>query len=378
MGCIQSSGSSEASDLLGVRVDARMLGHSGIGVVIENVVSRWIQNHPNCNFQVLINISKSQSPDWLIAKNVEVALWQAPIYSITEQYRTIPAASFPINITWCPHYNLSLALGPEVVTTIHDVFHLDRQAQKRNLLQTLYAQIMFRWVGKRSRGITFVSEFSRKEYFRLVGIPRCPTQVIWNGVDDDWFHPSKSPVTQHGKPYILFVGNAFVHKNLSRLINAIKIVRDTIDIDLIIVGKIAGLKNLDGNALNIAKENADFVKVIGRVPPLELKNWMANASALAFPSIYEGFGLPPLEALACGIPVMVSDIPVHRELYLGIANFSDPFSVESIANGLRRSLSDTVSPECRRNFARYFDWANSSEEYFQFLVDSTKRKKANK
>lgn len=354
---------------MGIRIDARMLGHSGIGVVIDAIASRWIKDHPDVNFQILINPSNHHRPVWLDSHNVEIGLWNAPIYSVKEHFIRPPRSSFSIDATWCPHYNLSLQLGSNVLTTVHDVFHVDRSVQRRSLAQTAYANLMFRWVAVRSKAIHFVSDFTRREFERLVRQPKCPTAVIWNGIGQEWFEPVDVDRSDLDARTVIFVGNAFPHKNLVRLMRAVSCLRIETDVRLIIVGKIEGLKNLDTEALEVAKKYHDFVQLTGRLEFGELRRRIAKAEVLAFPSLYEGFGLPPLEALASNTKIVISDIAVHREIYSRFAHFCDPNSIESIANSLKAALqNDRLGNESDvAEFVHSMKWDRTARELFGFL-----------
>lgn len=341
--------------------------NSGIGVVIRSILSRWIANHPEVQFHVLCRREFSGEYAWLKEKNVEATIWDAPIYSVREHFRQVPNASFPIDITWVPHYNVSLALPGPIVSTIHDVLHLEQEIVPRGLIQRLYAKSMMNWTRRRSRGIVFVSKFTQDMFHAKVGMARNEA-VIWNGVDPIWFESKLKSRADAQEPYVVFVGNGFPHKNLSRLIRSMKSVWESHGVRLKIVGNFDGLKTVDREAMDLALANQEYVHLMGKLSFENLRTTVAGSSALVFPSLYEGFGLPPLEALAQGIPVVVSDIPVHKEIFNGIAHFAEPYSEEALSKQIINAINDPADPDTRRSFARRFSWDDSAKRMMEFLL----------
>lgn len=349
-----------------MRIDARMLGFSGIGVVIENVLKRMILMHPELRFHVLVNSKTNVNHDWLSAKNVHVSSWEVSIYSVEQQIVSVPVCPFEVAVTWCPHYDVSRQLKGPLLVTIHDVLHLDRNIMKRSVVQKVYAQLMMRYTKKRADRIIFVSEFTRSQFDRFIGVQGVDSRVYWLGVDPKWFKINWTPKSDKDR-YAIFVGNAMVHKNLKTLIRTIVKYGG---IKLVIVGNAAGLKTLDQESVELAAKYSDLIEVTGRIDDQRLKDIMAGASLLVSPSLYEGFGLTPLEAMAAGVPVAISDIPVHRELYDGVAQFFDPLSESQLIDAVLRSLDGSCEAALdRKAFARGFDWNDVAEKYLASLLE---------
>ena len=347
-----------------------MLGFSGIGVVIENVLKRIILKHPDLNFHLLANSKSNTNYDWLSNKNVFLSRWEASIYSLRQQITPIPQSPFEIDITWCPHYDVSRQLTGPLLVTIHDVLHLDNHIMKRSLIQRIYAQLMMRYAKYHASRIVFDSNFTKNQFARFVGVNNIDTQVIWLGVDPKWFDVNWKPKSGLDR-YVVFVGNAMVHKNLKTLIRAIV---EYGKVKLIIVGNASGLKTLDHDSVELASNNSDLIEVTGRIDDQRLMDIIARAALLVSPSLYEGFSLTPLEALAAGVPVAISDIPVHREVYNNVASFFEPQSVTHCIETISSSLDKTPGDESlRKAFARQFDWDTVADKYFSAFLELTNR-----
>lgn len=343
-----------------IQVDARMIESSGIGVVIRSILSRLIGRFSEYRFLVLLPSHALQKFDWLEKENVVKFPWDAPVYSIKEHFCVLPSKGIPVDITWVPHYNVSAAIVGPIIATIHDILHIESAIVRRSAIQSIYARLMFQWVRRRCDGVHFVSQATRDAFHQKIGVAT-NEMVIWNGVDPAWFESIQSQRKSNQMPYVVFVGNGFPHKNLVRLIHAVKIAREKTPLELKIVGNFTGLRTIDQAAIRVAEENCDFVELKGKLNFDELRAVVAQSAALAFPSLYEGFGLPPLEALAQGVPVVVSSIPVHHEIFTGGAHFVDPYSEASIAEGILNAICDQDPREKRIAFAKRYDWSFSAE-----------------
>jgi len=169
------------------------------------------------------------------------------------------------------------------------------------------------------------------------------------------------------KPYVLFVGTLEPRKNLERLLAAWRqlpmAVCDKYHL------KVIGVKGWMVDQLE--KQSNDAVQVFGHVSDADLDSYLNNATCFAYPSLYEGFGLPVIEAMAAGIPVLTSHVGATREIAEGAAVLVDPLSVDSIQAGLAKLLSE---PNLRRelseaglNRAAQFSWAQTAQATWQAL-----------
>jgi len=196
------------------------------------------------------------------------------------------------------------------IVTIHDVYHLAFY-DTLSFKQKLYAKFMINQAVKKSDIILTVSEFSKNEIIKYTNTKK-NIEVIYNAINFNKFKAIKSDFENLKdkynlpKDFILFVGNVKPHKNLKRLLLAIK----DLDINLVIVGKRDGFITGDNDISNIIKKHNLEKKVFftGYVDDGDIPSIYNLAKLFVFPSLYEGFGIPPLEAQACGCPVVCSNV----------------------------------------------------------------------
>jgi glycosyltransferase involved in cell wall biosynthesis len=231
---------------------------------------------------------------------------------------------------------------------------------------------MFAAVRRRADVVFSVSDSTARDIVRRVGAPR-RLDVIPNGVSPRWLQRrvrSAEPPT----PYFLFVGSVKPHKNVIRLLDAFSAVAAELPHRLVIVGRADGMLTVDHRAVQRAEALGDRVQYVGTATPAELDQLVRECDVLVLPSLHEGFGLPPLEALAAGRPVAVSAIPALEEVCGPMAEYFDPLDVASIADALRRlarRVPDTEEIiECRRAWARRFDWDEAARATSEALLDA--------
>jgi len=230
------------------------------------------------------------------------------------------------------------------ILTIHDLKHyLNRDLVKlsRHLLWRVWCKANL----ERAARIITVSEHVKKLIMREFPVRSESVRVIANGVGQR-FKPcvgTQSFRDKYNLPkrYILFVGATSANKNLRRAIDAVRIVRKRCNLDHQFI--VAGLPGEDDAALKQyvgANHLQDTVRFIGYVPDDDLPQLYANAELFLFPSITEGFGIPPLEAMRCGIPVVAAHASCLPEVLGDAAILVNPLSVESIAEGVTTALLD--------------------------------------
>lgn len=206
----------------------------------------------------------------------------------------------------------------------------------------------YRWVLPRliqvSDAIIVISESTKRDVIKHLQTGDTPIHVVYPGYGEEVFKPSNpqlvtSTMGKYGlQNYVLTVGETRPYKNVKRLIEAFAKVPIP-DLKLAIVGKLSRLGQ-EITELPRLLGIADKVKFLGYVPDADLIALYGGAKVFAFPSYYEGFGLPPLEALACGSPVVVSSAASLPEVCGEAAVYVDPFDVDSIAEGIYKVAAD--------------------------------------
>lgn len=342
-----------------ITIDARWLNTSGMGTYLRNTLPGVIEAFPDIEFCLLGGKSVLAALEGLNRNNVRMVEAKAPMYSLSEQLelkRIIPKET---RLFWATHYNIPLLYRGKMLVTVYDLFHWAMPDMVGGLHKRLYAKIMFRAVRRRAAAIITISRFTKDELIRFTGEGKQPIYPIHLGVADAWFHipPSARPYTNK---YILYVGNVKPHKNLSALVKAFGSICDKIPHDLVIVGKKEGFITGDEIVANEAARLGSRVQFTGYVDDEKLRQYFAHAEALVFPSLYEGFGLPPLEAMAAGCPVLVSTAASLPEVCGDAVCYCDPYRTEDVASKLLELLTDEyLREEFRRKGyerARTFTW----------------------
>ena len=349
-------------------LDYRMSANSGIGVYLTKI-SEVLDQKKHLEIRLLDSSSRAYK-----AKNIS---FKSRIYSLKEQLVfpfIIPSADF----FWSPHYNVPILpiRAKHRVVTIHDVCHLALSDQL-SFFQRLYARIMIRLAVKFSDIIITVSEFSKSEIVRFTGTNK-EIHVVHNGVGlvDYSLGEEESQILLD--PYILYVGNVKPHKNLGRALLAFESLAEKYpDHKLVIVGKKENFINGDDDFLNKAVLN-ESVLFTGYVDDSVLGRYYKGATLLLFPSLYEGFGLPPLEAQSYGCAVACSNAASLPEVCGDAALYFDPYDVEDISAKLEALLeSEQLRSQLRikgfENIKR-FSWEKASNTIFEIISSYSEKK----
>jgi glycosyltransferase involved in cell wall biosynthesis len=270
-----------------------------------------------------------------------------------------------------PHYVLPPLVPCRSVVTIHDCIHLRFPQYLSSRLAYAYA-LSSLWVAThRSSRVLTVSEASKRDILRYFRVPEGKIDVIYNAIDERFGEaPDEEEVArvreryQLNDPFILYAGNIKPHKNLERLIEAFHMLRrgNLEHVKLLIIGdeisKYATLRR----AVHKYKLHK-HVRFFGFVPDRMLAVLYRLARVFVFPSLYEGFGLPPLEAMASGTPVVTSNVSSLPEVVGDAAVLIDPYRPDAIADAVTRVLTDPALHEELRQRGlqrvRDFSWERS-------------------
>ena len=263
----------------------------------------------------------------------------------------------------------AIYLQKKPIITVHDVarlcFDFDGEpAKERSLLDLDVRGI------KRAAHIIAVSQNTKHDLVRYLKVPEEKVSVVYNGVDHNLFKPGKKSLfVNPGKPYILYVGSERPRKNLSRLLQALSKIRaDFPGLKLMKVGSPGRSHEFRKQTLREVESLrvSDDVTFVEHVPEDDLPYYYSCACLLAYPSLYEGFGLPPLEAMACGCPVITSNTSSLPEVVGDAAIMIDPYDVDALAKAMTEILTnDRLREEMVKKGlaqARKFSWERTAEE----------------
>jgi glycosyltransferase involved in cell wall biosynthesis len=238
------------------------------------------------------------------------------------------------DLFFSPGYNTPVFCAARLVFTIHDLTHIHCPESRRPQVQLYYATVMKRACRRAARIIT-VSEFTRKQIIGWSGVAPEKVVNVGNGIEST-YHPQGDSYAP-GFSYLLSVSNRKPHKNEFRIVEAFA----KADLDprmrLVFTGETTEKLS---HWIDIQQVRSR-VEFMGNVPEESLPALYRGAQALIFPSLYEGFGLPILEAMACGTPVVTSNLTAMPETAGFAAVFVNPRSVEEIANAMERIIGDS-------------------------------------
>jgi len=276
------------------------------------------------------------------------------------------ARKHDVDVLFCPNGNGPIHRAPiPVVMQIHDVNALEGYSSRGH---QLYRRLTVPRAARLADALVTVSEFSKGEIVSHLGVDPESVHVTYNGLDETFREPGEGAAFDLPDRYVLYVGAMNPRKNLERLVRAFLRLKTADDVPqkLVMVGPAKELLFKD-----LSLEDSAAVLTPGYLSRDELKYAYTHADLFAYPSLYEGFGLPPLEAMACGTPVVAGTVASLPEVLGDAAEFVDPYDVDAIVDGIRRVLGDEeyageLVGRGREKAAEY-TWERTAEEVFETL-----------
>jgi glycosyltransferase involved in cell wall biosynthesis len=364
-----------------IAIDARKLHDYGIGTYVRNLVY-WLARFKTGDTYVLL--CRAEDVDFVraLGPGFEAIHEPAGNYSVREQLSVPLALSRArVDLFHAPHYVVSPLTRCPFVVTIHDCIHLRFPEYLPNRLAHVYARTLMRSAARRSERVLTVSQASKQDILHYLKVPSGKVEVIYNAIDEQLAcAPRADEVSkvreryQLTSPFILYAGNIKPHKNVDRLIEAYSILRrrGIEHAKLLVIGdEISKYPNL--RRLVHQFQLHQHVRFLGFVPDATLAALYQLASVFVFPSLYEGFGLPPLEAMAAGTPVITSNISSLPEVVGDAAVLIDPMDAGAIADAMARVLSDASLRaslvERGRQRVTVFSWERSARRVCEVYAE---------
>lgn len=351
---------------LPVFLDARLSGNSGIGRYIDSLLAEFAR-HPEWGYRWSLAVNDARHCTGIGEHRVTDLKPFSPLWQLQAPFALPRDALF-----WTPHWNhpiLTRSRRANVVT-VHDVMPLRfpqlYSARDRRLFSLFVATAV-----RRGYRIITVSEFSKTEILAL--FPAARVDVMLNGVTPLPVAPDSPVATgpSGAAPYFLCVGNLKPHKNLPFAIRAFRLAKQRgwipADMRLLIAGAVAGLRQADQALLSTSGRDTD-VQLIEHPSDDALGRLYRDCAALVAPSLYEGFGLPILEAMHFGRPILCSDIPPFREIADTAVRYFDPADETACADAMRHTLAQPALPPDRyQDILARFTWARSAQAHHQLF-----------
>jgi len=332
------------------------------GYLLENwdypfqiYINRQAASHfPELNQKIKL-VSRYISPDYRFKGHLLRLLWTHKLCLLNQKttvFNTSP-------LEGALYYKRQIIMVHDLIPLFYPRFHKKQYPYFKSVLPKIL---------KTCIRILTVSNHTKERIIEFYRIPQEKISVIHNGINASVFQEDYGHGSNTGDPaYILFVGRLSPLKNIEGLIRAFELVAHQHNLRLKLTGD---QRELDFEIGEKTRERIDFLETVS---DRQLAKLYRNALALILPSFHEGFGLPPLEAMACGCPVVVSRVTSLPEVCGDAAFYVDPGDIESIAEGIRKVATDEalrkslIQKGLKR--ARRFTWEKSAREHIRIFEE---------
>lgn len=367
-----------------IGIDARLYTQTGVGRYLRNLIDHLQVIDTENEYIVYL---RAQEYDMVkqVGSKWKKKLLNIPWHTIREQFdvpRILHADN--LDVAHFPYFNVPVGYQGRYLLTIHDLIvdHFDTgrastlPAPLYRLKRLAYHLAMRRGISRAS-AISVISETTKQEVMDHYHVNPARLTVTYDALDSGFASSaqSRSSKRPYPFPYIVYVGNAYPHKNLERLIDAFRIVRNGRKISLVLAGDDGYFyPRLQQHAHRLGL--ADDTVFFGNANDTQLIDLYTHARALVFPSLMEGFGLPTFEALACNCLPVISDIPVFREIWADMLPMFDPKNPRDMAAVILSALnmSADVSKRKIRAAAKRihdFSWEKTAQQTLELYQHMT-------
>lgn len=368
-----------------IGLDLRMLnGGSGISRYITELSQQILTLDKHNQYVLFFNKLDATTKNLYEKFNQRMVETNIAHYSLAEQLSFVSILNKEsLDLVHFPHFNAPILYGKKFVVTIHDLTHTKFPGKKAShvLHRAAYNLTMLNAI-KRSNQIIAVSESTKNEVKEYFHVKDEKIKVVYEGYNNSYKVLDREEAQKNvkdkfniTKPYLLYVGVWRRYKNLPALANVFdRLVESGLDVELVLAGEPDPFyPEIKAQIMGI-KHN-DRIKAVGRVSDEDL-NYLYNGSRIfVLPSLAEGFGLTALEAGACGVPVVCSDIPTLREVMGQGAEFFDPYNEDNMFDVIDNVISNENRLEELANAAlarsKHFSWAKAATETIK-IYESTK------
>lgn len=356
--------------------DVRMISMNGIGAYIRNLLI-YLKKGP---FKLRLVVNREHLSEWPWLEKFDLVIAKSKIYSFQEQIE-LPLIVSKTDLFWSPHFNIPLGYirAKKRIVTIHDVCYLVF-SHTLSFAKKIYAKTVISQATSRSDLIFTGSSFSKEEVKKFTGVKDHKIVVIPYGLNHTIFHAQKDDrvlkkiQSKYNLPekFFLYVGSIANHKNVRCLLKAFqKLEKNFSDWKFIFVGGIKYQKSDFKKFMDCYPVLKDRILFLGFVEELDLPMIYQSAYALIHPSLYEGFGFTPIEAMGCGCPTLVSSVASLPEVCGENTLYINPYDEEDIASGMRKVILDKcfraalVKKGLER--AKQFKWDETAKAHIECL-----------
>lgn len=344
----------------------------GIGWFTYQTLRRITRDHPEHQFIFIFD--RPYDPSFIFSDNITPVIAGPPtrhplLWFLWLEFVIPPILKkYNADVFFSPDGFLSLRTKVRSVPVIHDISFAHRPADLPFLVRKYY-NLFFPRFAKKAFRICTVSMHSQKDLQKTYNIPRPVIRVVYNGVNEEYRPLAPEMIRAvrekytRGNPYFLYVGSLHPRKNLDNLMKGYARFREQSDQNIQMV--IAGAQMWDSFGA-CRKELGDDIVFTGRLEQTELCAVMGGALALTFVPWYEGFGIPVLEAMTAGIPVLTSCVTSLPEVGGNAVLYANPASISDIAEGMKKLASDPILRnsliEAGLERSRMFSWDKTARK----------------
>lgn len=360
-----------------IYIDGLFYKGSGIGRYYESLLKEFSLKGIKIYTCIPVRLKDSFEKDFKDFKGIEAIYVDYSKYSLKgfiKQSYILKNLENKVDLFFYPHINLPYYIPKNTIVTVLDLTPFTK-FWDRSLIKKKYYKFLFRRAICYCKGIVTISKATKKALLNFDKTVESKVDIIYEFIDDKFIEAlNVSEKRLLYEDYILFIGNRKKHKNLERLILAYNEIKKKINCKLVIAGnKDINNDRKDEFDLLIKKINLenDIVEIIS--PDDEtIINLYRNAKLFVFPSLCEGFGLPPLEAMSLGCPVIASDLPVLREVCGDAALYFNPYSENDLSDKMLKILNDEalikIMKEKGLDRVNFFDKEKIIKQYIEVLT----------
>ncbi len=377
---------------LHIVIDARRIRDFGIGTYIRSLAHALSAIDTEDRFTLVSAFADVRTLAGL-PERFRTAVYSRDDHNYLDHF-TFPAflQSLSPDLVHIPLNRVPLLMPRPYVVTIHDMTTLLYEEKKISALRMMLRRYRYRRGLRRANRVIAVSDATRRDVENMMGVPPERICRVYNAPDPGFLAPpAEGPEEQErimeryqiNYPFLLYAGNIRKHKNVPRLIEAFAVVHNQLalhpvyrDLRLVIIGDTISEYPVVRHTV-IKSRVEQLVRFLGFVPFETLRCFYQHAAAFVFPSRHEGFGLPPLEAMACGAPVITSNVSSLPEVVGDAAVLVNPENVFDIARGIKEVLLDDAlrSELIRRGHeqTRRFSWERTARQVLEIYHEAVKR-----
>lgn len=353
-----------------IGIDARLWNETGVGRYIRNLVENLIAIDHETDYILFVPPKIFHNNPYSHVSNIRFVPSQIPWHSVREQTLFIPQLLKEYcDIVHFPYFSYPVLYPKKFIVTIHDMIisHFDT-GQATTTSPLIYKLKRIGYMVNNGIGLTrashiiTVSQTTKKEIVTTVGISPKKIRVIYEGVDNSLQRSDKATKSIFKNPYILYVGNAYPHKNVPVLVHAFEqFVKKHTMCQLVFVGPndVFYKRLVKDSQKSPAKHAMQF---FGPATDAQLITLYTHARCLVSPSLMEGFGLPVLEALFLGTPVVASDIPVYKELFNDWVLFFDPQNPADFMEKMDTCFKKPPARISQKEILNTYNWKNTAKQ----------------